>query len=147
MFPAPSPSLSLPPPLCINTRKNVCATEGLDLMLCQKPTQYPFPKAWALFLLAVLLPAGLYFGFHVISIPAQSPVDHAQVSVPSAMALASPDSFLETNPSQDMISLNLASRLLNCIIESWFQSVLFALTVLLILLIVVATSMAILPHN
>ena len=127
--------------------KNDSAIEGLDPMLRQSPTKQPASKVWALFLLAILLQAGLYFGYHLISIPAQSPADQVQVSTPSQMALTSPAIFAETDSSMDKIPLSLVSWLLNRVTTSWFQSVLFALTFLLILLIVVATSMAILPHN
>jgi hypothetical protein len=103
-------------------------------------------QAWALFLLALLLPTGLYFGFHAISVPLQSPADQARVAVHSQYTIAPYPEIPETDNILDRLTLGLASWVLYRLTENWLWSLLFAL-VFLLMLILVATFVAILPPN
>lgn len=115
-------------------------------MIQRRPANLRTTQAWALFFLALLLPTGLYFGFHAISVPLESPADQARVAVHSqCKALPYPE-IPELDSILSQLTSSLASWLVHGISESWLWSILFAL-VFLLMLILVATFVTILPTN
>ncbi|MFX1510854.1 MAG: hypothetical protein ACFFBR_11175 [Promethearchaeota archaeon] len=112
----------------------------------RKSTHLPTTQAWALFLLALLLPTGLYFGFHAISVPLQTPADQAGVAVKSQCTISPYPELPEIDHMLSRLTLSHASWLVHQISESWFWSILFAL-VFILMLILVATFVTILPTN
>ncbi|MFX1564731.1 MAG: hypothetical protein ACFFCH_01950 [Promethearchaeota archaeon] len=113
-------------------------------MIRRKSTLLPTKQAWALFLLALLLPTGLYFGFHAISIPLQSPADQARATVHAQCAISYYPQIPESENILSQLTQSPASWLLHRITENWFWSILFALLFIL-MLILVATFVTILP--
>ncbi|MFX1577646.1 MAG: hypothetical protein ACFFCF_10805 [Promethearchaeota archaeon] len=104
-------------------------------------------KRWALFLLTIFVAAGFYFGFHVNIVPVETQANPAPVTSPSNLTGSNPIFSSDVDRTQEMLSLRLATWFLNNITETWFQCILLALACLCILLILMATSLAILPQH
>jgi hypothetical protein len=108
---------------------------------------WPTSKRWALFLLAIFVTAGFYFGFHMNIVPEETLANPAPVTIPSDLTSSNPAFLPDVDRTQEMSSIRLATWFLNHITETWFQCVLLAFACLCILLILMAISLAILPQH
>jgi hypothetical protein len=116
-------------------------------MLPRKSMKQPFTKTWALVFLSLLISVGLYFGFHAITVPAQTPADQAQAAIPSLMTVSFPSIDFETSIVPEMRPQSVTSWLLQRVSDIWFRSVLYTLAILLIMLIVMTLSIVTSPSN